>query len=296
MKRTYTYFISFITGTIWLFGGIVLHAQENLVESRPVAPAYYGPNAFPIPEMGFGRTCSELSLELGPALALHKGFDIKEDATVDAYFKLRIPLFTPRVNLVIWGEAYDWFHSGAAANATRGVEGACSGGKVGELFVSTDIHALRQEKHYVDLMVRAALKSAAGDFSQYRRYYDSPGYFFDVVLGREFAIGQNMAFRLAASAGFLCWQTGTHTQNDAPMYGIAAGFSYGCFDISAQYGGYVGWRKDGDSPMSIRVQAKLSVKQLDILMKYQEGLIDWPYRQISVGAAYRFDILRKKKS
>ena len=149
MKRTYTYLVSFITSTVWLFGGIVLHAQENLVESRPVAPAYYGPNAFPIPEMGFGRTCSELSLELGPALALHKGFSIREDATADAYF-----------------------------------------------------------------------------------------------------------------------------QNDAPMYGIAAGFSYGCFDISAQYGGYVGWRKDGDSPMSIRVQAKLSVKQLDILMKYQEGLID----------------------
>ena len=134
------------------------------MESRPVAPAYYGPNAFPIPEMGFGRTCSELSLEAGAALALHKGFSIREDATADAYFKLRIPLFTPRVNLVIWGEAYDWFRAGAAANATRGVEGACSGGKVGELFVSTDIHALRQEKHYVDLMVRAALKSAAGDF------------------------------------------------------------------------------------------------------------------------------------
>ena len=243
--------------------------------------------------MGFGRTCSELNLEAGAALALHKGFSIREDATVDAYFKLRIPLFTPRVNLTIWGEAYDWFQAGAAANATRGLKGASRGGKVGEIFVSTDIQALRQEKHYIDLMVRAALKSAAGDFSQYNRYYDSPGYFFDVVLGREFAIGQNMAFRLAASAGFLCWQTGDHTQNDAPMYGIAAGFSYGCFNIGVQYGGYVGWRKDGDRPMSIRVEAKVAVGQLDILVKYQEGLIDWPYRQMSVGAAYRFDILRQ---
>ena len=104
-----------------------------------------------------------------------------------------------------------------------------------------------------------------------------------------------MAFRLAASAGFLCWQTGDHTQNDAPMYGIATGFSYGCFNIGAQYGGYVGWRKDGDRPMSIRVEAKVAVGQLDILVKYQEGLIDWPYRQMSVGAAYRFDILKQNK-
>ena len=72
-----------------------LYAQESAVASCPVAPAYYGPNAFPIPEMGFGRTCSELNLEAGAALALHKGFSIREDATVDAYFKLRIPLFTP---------------------------------------------------------------------------------------------------------------------------------------------------------------------------------------------------------
>ena len=76
-------------------------------------------------------------------------------------------VYPPRVNLTIWGEAYDWFQAGAAANATRGLKGASRGGKVGEIFVSTDIQALRQEKHYIDLMVRAALKSAAGDFSQY---------------------------------------------------------------------------------------------------------------------------------
>ena len=45
--------------------------------------------------------------------------------------------------------------------------------------------------------------------------------------------------------------------------------------------------------MSIRVEAKVAVGQLDILVKYQEGLIDWPYRQMSVGVAYRFDILRQ---
>lgn len=101
MRKSFTYLISSITGILCFFGG----------------------------------TCSELNLEAGAALALHKGFSIREDATVDAYFKLRIPLFTPRVNLTIWGEAYDWFQAGAAANATRGLKGACRGGKVGEIFV-----------------------------------------------------------------------------------------------------------------------------------------------------------------
>ena len=95
MRKSFTYLISSITGILCFFGGTALYAQESAVASCPVAPAYYGPNAFPIPEMCFGRTCSELNLEAGAALALHKGFSIREDATVDAYFKLRIPLFTP---------------------------------------------------------------------------------------------------------------------------------------------------------------------------------------------------------
>ena len=82
-----------------LLVGSLLCAQE----SSPVSPAFYGPNAFPVPEIELEWSASELSFETGPQLASLKGFSLQDDVTLDGYFKLRFPLFSNRVDLTIWG-------------------------------------------------------------------------------------------------------------------------------------------------------------------------------------------------
>ena len=267
-----------------LLMGSLLCAQE----SSPVSPAFYGPNAFPVPEIELEWSASDLSFETGPQLASLKGFSLQDDVTLDGYFKLRFPLFSNRVALTIWGEAYDWFRSSAEANAFRGVEGPSQGGRVGEISISTDILLLHQEEHYLNLLLRSVLKSAAGEYSQTHRYYDSPGYFFDMVLGRRFELRSGVDLIFAASSGFLCWQTGAHAQNDAAMYGFLAGLRLGRVHLGVHYGGYVGWKDNGDCPMSIRAEARYALKNIDFVFKYHEGLIDWPYRQFSLGLSYHF--------
>ena len=82
-----------------LLMGSLLCAQE----SSPVSPAFYGPNAFPVPEIELEWSASDLSFETGPQLASLKGFSLQDDVTLDGYFKLRFPLFSNRVALTIWG-------------------------------------------------------------------------------------------------------------------------------------------------------------------------------------------------
>ena len=57
--------------------GSLLCAQE----SSPVSPAFYGPNAFPVPEIELEWSASDLSFETGPQLASLKGFSLQDDVT-----------------------------------------------------------------------------------------------------------------------------------------------------------------------------------------------------------------------
>ncbi|MGN1220938.1 MAG: hypothetical protein ACI4TU_08360 [Candidatus Cryptobacteroides sp.] len=272
-------------------GGVISFAQVNDPEP-PINTYYYGPNAFPVPEMGFGKTSSKMKFEIGASMAGHQKLSLKDDITGNIYFNIKLPLFTERVNFCIWGEALDAYRSSEAANSYRGVSGPSHGAKVGEIYLSTDIMILRQEKHHVSMTLRCALKTANGDDNEYRRYYNSPGYFFDATLGREFIFRDDLSLNLAACTGFLCWQCKMFSQNDAVMYGIAAAFRANWFTLSAHFGGYTGWRSNGDSPISIRTEAAFNIKPFDIRLKYQEGLNDWPYRQVSLGVAYSFPVLK----
>ncbi|MCM1176501.1 MAG: hypothetical protein NC308_02415 [Clostridium sp.] len=147
---------------------------------------------------------------------------------------------------------------------------------------------LVQEKHYIDATIRAALKSASGGEYAHARYYDNAGYFFDASFGHSFKLGHSpVELRLAASGGFLCWQTDNGRQNDAIMYGLKTELTARRLKASAEYGGYVGWEKDGDAPMTIKVRFGYELKIVELSIGYQAGLMDWPFHQISVGVICR---------
>jgi hypothetical protein len=166
----------------------------------------------------------------------------------------------------------------------------------GDVYVSADVRILSQEKHYIDMAARAVLKTASANQFAKGRCYDSPGYFFDVAMGHSITlIGGNHYLRLAASAGFLCWQTDNGRQNDAVMYGAMLAYRLKRFSIDATFGGYTGWERDGDRPMTLKTNITYHIDNLSLRLGYQVGFRDWPYHQIRVGASYAFNILSHKR-
>ena len=287
-----------------LLSGVAVAQTEierpNLGEPSKIAPAYFGPNAFPVPDMLDGRTSSELKLELyGDCFLGTTTGRVADDITGDLFAKLTIPLFTPKANLTVWMPIFEYFHTSAELNALRRLpepydKMTLQGMDSGDVYVSADIRILSQEKHHLDMAARAVLKTASANEFAKGRCYDAPGYFLDVALGRGFELGTNSNLRVAASTGFLCWQTDNGRQNDAVMYGVMLAYRYRNFTIDTCFGGYAGWERDGDRPMTLKTNLSYRIGDLSLRVGHQVGFMDWPYHQIRVGASYNFDILSKK--
>ena len=275
--------------------------QPNLGVPTKIGPKYFGPNAFPVPDMLDGRTSSDLKLELyGDCFLGTTTGNVSDDITGDLFAKLTIPLFTPKANLTVWMPIFEYFYTSAELNALRRLpepynKQALQGMDSGDVYVSADISVLSQEKHHIDMAARAVLKTASANQYAKGRCYDAPGYFFDVAFGHSFnLIGGNHYLRLAASGGFLCWQTDNGRQNDAVMYGAMLAYRFRRLSFDATFGGYVGWERDGDSPMTLKTNLSYHIDNLALRLGYQVGFNDWPYHQIRIGATYAFDILSQR--
>ena len=250
-----------------------------------VAPAFFGPNALPIPDMSDGRVDEQLKLEL----AGDGYFGFNGDKTADLFARVSVPLFTRWANIALWMPVYEWYSQ---------ADGTGSG--AGDVYIATNIQVLHNDwfktekaRYIPQMTVCVGVKTASGEQFQRKRHFDSPGYFFDLAIGQTIPI-RNINLRFAGSVGFLCWQTTEARQNDAVMYGLQAQLNHEYFSLQAEWGGYVGWERYGDAPMSIKVRAAGHIKGFEPFAQYQYGIKDYPFHQIRVGLAYRLPILKSR--
>lgn len=269
--------------------------KSNLRDDTGIAPLYFGPNAFPVPEMLDGRVQSHLRVEI----AGDGYFGFYGDKTADAFARVFIPLFTDRVNLTIWMPVIEWYQMTPERQYVCRLQDsvAISGHGAGDAYISTDIQILRDKKWAPDIALRAACKSASGGQYELARYYDCPGYFIDLSLGKSWHLGdkaKGVELRLACSAGFLCWQTNNGRQNDAVMYGLQLLVKSQYVSLRTTWSGYVGWENMGDHPMVIKGRLSGHAMGFEPYVEYQYGIKDYPFHMVRVGLAYNIDILKKK--
>lgn len=283
----------------------VIHSQTPLVPyswklTSQISPYYFGPCAFPVPEMIDGSTQEDISIEL-----TSNGFiGYQGDYTLSFRPQYTMPLYTPRVNISLWGHMVEWYKNSderlkvcrldtlvvTNPNARKGV-------MVGDVYVSTNIHVMLEGKYNPDIMLRAVLKTASGNGYDIARFYDAAGYFFDVTAGKGKQIGEHN-LRAALSGGFLCWQTSAGRQNDAIMYGMLVSWRYKKLYLSYSISGYSGWENRDcipaelarDQPIEMKTQLRYRLSQWEVIAGYQKGLRDYPFHQIQVGAAYHIEL------
>lgn len=283
--------------------GMVPIVSPYLGEPTGIAPAYFGPNAFPVPDMLDGRVQKHLRAEI----AVDGYFGFQGDKTADAFARVFIPLFTDRVNLTIWMPVMEWYEMTPERQRVCRLQDsvAIAGHGAGDAYFSTDIQILRDKKWAPDIALRAACKSASGGQYELARHYDCPGYFMDLSLGKSWYIGdeamrqkgdeaRGLELRLAGSAGFLCWQTDNGRQNDAVMYGLQMLVKSQYVSLRTTWSGYVGWENMGDCPMIIKGRLDGHAKGFEPYVEYQYGIMDYPFHMVRVGLAYDIAVLKKK--
>jgi len=195
-------------------------------------------------------------------------------------------LLSDRVNLSLWMPVVEfWKYDASVREARRILSDPAEdpGMGSGDVYVSLDIQLLTETERRPALMLRSVLKTASANCFGYARDYDSPGYFFDATVGKGWG-----PFRLSATTGFLCWQTGTGRQNDAIQYGLGAFYDGSVVNLSAQWGGYFGWERLGDAPMSVRLRLGFDAGRFEPYLQAQQGLHDYPFTQVRLGCAWHF--------
>ena len=301
MNRLLTFFAILIFCANQLYAQTEIAKPDLSIPSR-IAPAYFGPNAFPIPDMSDGSLMSDLKLHLyGDGFICRMTSKPTDDVTLDLFAKATIPLFSDRVNLVIWMPVIEWFHSCPPVNHIRRIpdpDTHITGIDSGDAYVSTDILLIDENKRGMGVVLRAALKSASGNSYSTARVYDAPGYFFDIAAGRNIYRSENdkTILRLALSTGFLCWQTGNGRQNDAVMYGISSSVKSGRFTGRIDFGGYVGWEGMGDHPISVKTKLSWKIRDFSIDIMHQAGIQHWPFHQLRIGTTWSCPILNKRQA
>ena len=256
-----------------------------------VAPAFFGANALPVPDMSDGRTYEQLRVEVAADGYFGSSrWNNAESQTADLFARVHVPVFTRWANVSVWMPLYEWY---------KQADGTGSG--AGDVYLSTEVQVLHnawfkseKAKYIPQMTIRLGMKTASGGQYERRRHYDCPAYFFDAAIGESFGLGA-IELRVAGSVGFLCWQTATARQNDAVMYGLQATLRHEYASLQATWGGYVGWENYGDRPMSIKVRAAGHVQGFEPYVQYQYGIKDFPYHQVRVGLAYNIDILKSRK-
>ena len=254
-----------------------------------LSPAYMGPNALPVPEVRDGSPPAAPFIEAGPELHLSEG-----DRTGNLYTRIYVPLFSDRAGIDLSYVPVEVYRTDTLTrDRRRSREYDAKGTSLGDLYIGTFIHLLRERDLLPDLMLTVNLKTASGTGFQAARHTDAPGYFFDLSAGKTLhrGTGTIRLIRAHLQAGFYVYQTNleNYRQNDAFLYGAGFQLETGRFLIEPHAGGYMGYLKLGDRPLVGRLDLTFDPPSALLWkLRIQKGSADFPYTSFRFTVRYCF--------
>jgi len=266
-------------------------------QSVKYSTKYFGPNANPVPEF------TDATIPLQTSISLmgdyYFGFG---DQTKNGYFKIEIPLLPQRVSLKIWSTIFEHYKTTDSISAFRNsLNGNTEGKANGDFYVQTRISILKENSSRPAVVLNSTLKSASGTMFNERRYFDTPGYYFDAEIGKSFYTKNSFIheIRTVANLGFMCWETTSSTQDDAPMYGGKIILGNEKWKLENSLSGYWGWMHThpkygadyGDNPLVYSAMLSRKTKYFSYFAQYKYGIRDFPYHLTRIGITFTLEKL-----
>lgn len=274
---------------------------QIIYAQTPYSTAWFGPNANPVPEFEDARIPSKTTISLMADYYFGYG-----DQTKNGYFKIEFPLLPERVSFKIWSTVLENYKVTNQVSAERNMQNGTTSGKAnGDFYVQTRIRILKETTSLPSLILNSTLKTASGTNHLERRYFDTPGYYFDAEIGKSWYTKSSFIneIRAVADVGFMCWETGFQsTQDDAPMYGAKIIIGNQNWKLENTLSGYWGWMHTnlnfgsdyGDAPLVYAAKITKMTKTINYFVQYQYGIKDFPYNQIRVGISFTLEKLTPK--
>lgn len=269
---------------VFVFSATYSHADSwrDKTELLIYSPRYFGPNAFPIPEMRDGRVSERYEVEVRGEYHYYTG-----DKTWDIVGRALLPFFRGRAGIEVnWCFKEKYKMTPETRDERFAVDTESPIKYNGDIVISSFFQVLKSEK-WVDATISANIKTASGGRLCDARFTDAASYWFDVNVGRNLwkSADGKASIRMQALAGFYCWMTNDmeHRQNDAISYGVGFTGKYRGFTLATNLAGFYGYENNGDRPIHWRNNLRYEIKKNIISFRYTHGMKDNLYETYSLG-------------
>lgn len=252
------------------------------------APAYFGPNALPVPEMPDAelKGLSYLDIRLYQHNLLY-------DRTTNLFLKALFQL-GERAQIELSGVPLEYFKMDAETRdlrRARNPEG--EGWAMGDFIFGTRIQLIESGGRIPDLSLGMYGRTASGSKLDDARFTDAPGYWFDLTAGEEVGpvIGRRTWIRWRATLGFYSWQTASdeYRQNDALLAGGSFGIGEpGKYWLDTELSGYFGYIGNGDQPIVWRLNYRRFKPKFQWGLFIQQGVNNYPFSTIGISRSINF--------
>lgn len=243
-----------------------------------MSPKYLGPNALPVPEFHGGEIPNQREISFGTEVHHSTG-----DKTANLYSSFTLPMFNEKASIQLNYRPIEIYRTDTLTRDLRASRQLNPEGySLGDLYVSTHIQLLRDHEKWPDVSLGIGLKTASGTNLKGARHTDTPGYWFELGIGKRVFTGLSAlrSIELYSRIGFYSYQTymENHRQNDAILYGAGIDLEIGKLIVSNQLTGFHGYLNIGDSPLVYRMIFKPSkARRVSGYILLQQGLRDFQY-------------------
>ena len=245
------------------------------------SPRYFGPNAFPLPELRSGYIDKRWEVEVRGEYHTYKG-----DQAKDIYARMFIPVAEGRAGFELSYIFYEFYNMTPETVAERHASGRTwKHGANGDVIFNSYYKIFKNDKR-IGLLFEASFKTASGDRIADARYTDAASYWFDLNAGHcLYRSADSLKFiTIQSLAGFYCWMTNdiVHRQNDAFLY--AGGISGGIKNLTfqADIAGFYGYSNNGDRPLILRTKLNYEYRKNILSFRYKHGIHDYLYDSYSL--------------
>ena len=158
----------------------------------------------------------------------------------------------------------------------------------GDLLV--EVNAKIHESEQNQMLFNMGLKTASGSQFRNARYTDSPAYYFNLSYHHEKVFSANFKIDLSVLLGLYVWQTYlvNNRQNDAILAASSFRLYYKSYSLIQDLRGFKGYLNNGDQPLLYSIKFAKNWSHIQMYVRQQFSIIDYPYHTSQLGATYIF--------
>lgn len=254
-----------------------------------MSPKFLGPNALPVPEFHGREIPNQKEVSFGTEAHYSTG-----DKTANLFCSATLPLFTKKASIHVEYRPLEIYRTDTITRDLRASrQFNPEGYSIGDLYVTTHIQMLKDHIKWPDISFGMGIKTASGTNLDGARHTDTPGYWFELGVGKRFLTGLSKlrSIEVYTRLGFYAYQiyNENQRQNDAFLYGAGIDLEIGKLKLSNQLTGFHGYMNNGDSPLVYRMIFKPSAaRRISAYLLLQHGLKDFQYTSARLALVLNF--------